>query len=100
MCNVNYTFEMKNNTQNHNNYNDDPRRDSSKEKGNCHSCIFSGENESFSKRRLCVETISEIAEVDGNGYCDKCKPAWHWYNQINPIKKWLLERTGFKFKNR
>jgi hypothetical protein len=96
MFRINYTCEFKTK----HNYSDDVKRDSLKERGNCHSCVFSGENEHFSKRRLCAETMSEITEVDGNGYCDKCRPCWHWYNQINPIKKWLLERSGFVFKNR
>lgn len=87
-------------TKTSDNYTDDIHRDTSKEKGWCHACIFTGENETLSKHRLCAETMSEIAEVNGNGYCDKCKPAWCWYNQINPIKKWLLEKTGFRFKNR
>ena len=100
MFNINYVTKRKNKTKHHNNYNDDPKRDSSKEKGCCLSCIFSGENEYVSDRRLCAETMSEISEVFGTGYCSKCKPYWHWYNQINPIKKRLLEKTGFKFKNR
>ena len=97
---VNYACENKANTKHNNNYTDDIKRDTSKEKGWCHACIFTGENENISKWRLCAETMSEIAEVEGNGYCDKCKPAWNWYNQINPIKKWLVERSGFRFKNR
>lgn len=97
---IEYVNKSKSETKHSNNYTDDIKRDRSKENGYCHACIFTGENEEVSKYRLCAETMSEISEVNGNGYCDKCKPCWHWYNQINPIKKWMLEKTGFVFKNR
>ena len=95
-----FVLKKKSETKHHNNYTDDIKRDTTKENGNCHACIFTCENENISKRRLCAETMSDIAEVRAGGHCDKCKPAWKWYNQINPIKKWLLEKEGFKFKNR
>ncbi len=95
-----YTNKNKKETKHHNNYVDDMNRDRSNEKTDCHGCIFVGENEDVSKERLCAERMSEIAEVKGLASCDNGKPYWKWYNQINPIKKWLLERTGFRFKNR
>ena len=100
MFRINYTTESKSKSEHHNNYTDDVKRDNSQERGWCGACIYNGENEELSKRCLCAETMSEIAEVCSSGYCDKCKPAWYWYNQINPIKKWLIEQTGFRFKNR
>ena len=96
MYSVNYTAELKNT----NNYTDDVRRDTSKEKGWCSVCIYVGENRSVSEKPLCAESISNIAEVRNTGYCDKCKPRWFRLNQINSIKKSLLERSGFVLKNR
>lgn len=96
----NYTTESKYKSKHHNNYTDVVGRDTSNEKTDCHGCIFVGENEHVSKERLCAERMREIAEVKGFASCDKGKPYWKWYNQINPIKKWLLERSGFVFKNR
>ena len=97
---LNYTTEPKQKSVLHDNYTDDMTRDTSKENGNCHACIFIGDNDWVSVEHLCAKHVDEIAEVKFNGHCDKCKPAWHWYNQINPVKKWLVEKTGFKFKNR
>ena len=97
---INYTYKSKSEAKHHNNYADCRHRDISKAKTDCHGCIFVGENEEVSKERLCAERMSEIAEVSGIAACDKGKPYWKWYNQINPIKKWLLELTGFRFKNR
>jgi hypothetical protein len=92
-----YTYKIKTSD----NYTDDMKRDRSKENGNCVECIYVGENDSVSNSRLCAETMSRIDELShGFGHCDKCKTCYKWYNQINPIKKWLLERTGFRFKNR
>ena len=97
---VNYTTESKYKSVKNDNYTDVIGRDTSKENGNCHSCIFIGDNDDVSAQHLCAKYITEIAEVKHNGHCDKCKPSWHLYNQINPIKKWLLEQTGFEFRNR
>ena len=83
------------------NYTDDIKRDRSKENGCCVECIYVGENDDVSNARLCAETMSRIDELsNGFGHCDKCKICYKWYNQVNPIKKWLLERSGFRFKNR
>lgn len=99
MCYVNYTTELKNNTIHHNNYTDDIKVDAPR--GHCVDCIFVGENDNISKNRLCAETMTEVAELsNGFGHCDKLKSCYKWYNQINPIKKWLLEQTGFVFRNR
>ncbi len=98
MCYVNYTTESKYKSLHHNNYTDDMKRDTTNEKGNCHGCIFIGDNDHVSHEHLCAESMSEVAEVKANGYCDKCKPIWKWYNKVNPIKRYLLEKTGFVFR--
>ena len=98
MIYVNYTTEGKTKSEHNDGYVEDATQIYSDV--NCHGCIFVGENEHLSKRRLCGKYIREVAEVQGNGSCRKARAYWHWYNQINPFKKWLLERSGFKFKNR
>ena len=97
MCFVNYATELKNNTIHHNNYVCDMKDNGP----HCVECIFVGENDHLSPRRLCAETMTDVAELEnGFGHCDKFKSCFKWYNQINPIKKWMLEKTGFVFKNR
>ena len=101
---VNYTTETKDKVKHNANYTEDIRRDQSKEETTCWGCIFVGENENVSKSRLCAKYIDEVAEVKGSGTCDDGKSWYRWYNKIYvhfmPIKTLLLERTGFKFKNR
>lgn len=97
---INYVCKNKAKTKHNNNYTDDMTRDTSKDNTNCYCCIFVGENDNVSNSRLCAESMDEISEVSGFGTCDKGRTRFKWYNQINPIKKWLLERTGFRFKNR
>ena len=71
------------------------------ENNHCVNCIFVGDNDEFSNRRLCAETISVIPELSsGFGCCDRYKSCFKWYNQINPIKKLILKKSGFVFKNR
>ena len=100
MFRANYTGENKSKLKPNDNYTEDMKRNISTENGNCHACIYVGENKDLSKHRLCAENMFAIAEVSGTGRCDKCAVYWKWYNQINPIKKKLVERSGFVFKNR
>jgi len=95
-----YTMENKAKAKHNDNYTNDFKRDCSKDKVNCYSCIFVGENELVSQERLCAKRMNEITEVDAFGTCDKGRSRFKWYNRINCIKKRLLERSGFEFKNR
>lgn len=99
MCYVNYAIKFKNDTIHHNNYVDDIKADAPR--GHCINCIFVGKNDYLSLNSLCAETMTEVAELSNDfGHCDKLKSCYKWYNQINPIKKRLLEKSGFVFKNR
>ena len=97
---VNYTAESKAKSFCHDNYTDVVDCDTSKKRNSCGSCIFVGRNNQVSEQLLCAENIVEVAEVKTCGLCDGYKSVHRLYNQINPIKKWLLERTGFEFNHR
>ena len=101
---VNYTADTKKRSKHRDNYTDDANRDTSKEKICCRECIFVGEyvgnNEYLARHHLCAKYIDEIANVKDSGTCDKALSAKKWYNRINPLKKWLLEQSCFKFMNR
>ena len=66
----------------------------------CRRCIFVGKNKKISETDLCAKYIDEVTNVNFAGTCSAGRDSSAWYNQINPIKKWLLERTGFVFRNR
>nr|MBQ0091642.1 hypothetical protein [Candidatus Enterousia merdequi] len=100
MALVKYAGVNKFETEHQDNYTQELVRDRTNEKTDCYGCIFCGENENVSERRLCARYINEIAEVQGIGTCDAGKSRFHWYNQVGLIKKRILEATGFKFKNR
>lgn len=95
-----YTRKNKADVKHNDNYVYNIKRDCSKDKVNCYSCIFVGENELVSQERLCAKRMNEITEVDAFGTCDKGRSRFKWYNRINFIKKRLLERSGFVLKNR
>ena len=76
------------------------KRICSKNKIECCNCIFVGENDYVSQECLCAKYTNEVAEVNAFGSCDKGRSRFKWYNRINPIKRYLLERSGFEFKNR
>ena len=99
---INYTGVKKSKLKFNDNYIDDMRDDPSR-KVSCWMCIFSGKNDEIpvvKGKQLCVRHMGEITEVKGSGTCDEARSRFKWYNKLNPIKKWLLERDGFKFKNR
>jgi len=95
-----YTMQNKSEVKHNDNYVYNIKRDCAWDKVNCYECIFVGENELVSRHRLCAKRMDEIAEVEGWGKCDKGRSRFKWYHRINFIKKRLLERSGFVFKNR
>ena len=93
-------MQNKSEVKHNDNYVYDIKHDCSKDKVHCYVCIFVGENELVSPHRLCAKRMDEIAEVDAQGKCDKGRSRFKWYNRINFVKKYLLERSGFVLKNR
>ena len=97
---VNYICDSKINAKHHDNYTDDVLRDFTSDKTDCGNCIFAGTNKEITSRLLCGKHLREVAEVRSFATCDKGRSALKWYNRINPINKYVLESSGFVFKNR
>ena len=96
---VNYTTESKIKSIHNDNYTE-------KSCGvyvSCWQCIFCGKNKDlpvFKDNLLCAKYIKEVAIVEGAGTCESAKSRFSKLSFINPIKKWILEKSGFDFKAR
>ena len=101
---INYTSNSKTIAKQKDDYTDDIRRDTTKDKTSCYFCLFVGENETYSKERLCAKHPKEITAVKGCGTCSKGKSCFKWYNRflvsLTPITNMALKASGFRFKNR
>ena len=101
---INYTNKLKNIAKNKDNYTDNLKRNTSKDPTSCYFCLFVGENEMYSKERLCAKHPDEIVAVKGCGTCSKGKSCFKWYNRflvsLTPITNMALKASGFNFKNR
>lgn len=100
---TNYTAESKSKSFQHDNYIENVLETQRTHCVTCWMCIFSGTNNTIpvlKDKTLCAKYISEIAIVNGAGTCDSARSRFKKLNFVNPIKKWILEKEGFKFNGR
>ena len=100
---VNYTAESKSKAIHHDNYIGNVLETHNADCVSCWQCIFSGKNKDIAivqDKLLCAKYLLEIAIVNGKGTCDSARSRFKRYNFVNPIKKMILERSGFDFNAR
>lgn len=100
---VNYTVDDKSKVKQHDNYVDSVKKSKKQNCVSCWMCIYCGKNEHLAvmqDKLLCAKYINEIAFVKGAGTCDSARSRFKWYNFVGPLKKMLLERSGFDLRAR
>ena len=100
---VNYTVESKSKAKNHDNYISDVLETHKNDCVSCWQCIFCGKNKEIKvlqDKLLCAKYLLEIAIVNGKGTCDSARSRFKRLNFVNPIKKMILEKSGFDFEAR
>lgn len=100
---INYTVESKSKSIHNDNYIPNVLEKNQTHCVTCWACIFCGKNVKIpvlKDKMLCAKYIDEVANVKGAGTCDSGRSRFNKLNFVNPIKKWMLEKTGFVFKNR
>ncbi len=100
---ANYTTDSKSKAVQHDNYIDSVRNTNKKNCVSCWMCIYCGKNKHLvvvQDKLLCAKHIDEIAIVQGAGTCDSARSRFKWYNFVGPLKKMILEKSGFDLKAR
>ena len=100
---ANYTADDKSKAINNDNYVGTIPEEKKNNCVSCWMCIYCGKNKCLpvmAKQLLCAKYINEIAIVNGGGTCDSARSRFKWYNFVGPLKKMLLERSGFDLKAR
>ena len=100
---ANYTAEDKIKAIKHDNYIDDVKKSKNENCVSCWMCMYCGRNKHVAvlkEKLLCAKYVDEIAIVKGSGTCDSARSRFKWYNFVGPLKKMVLERSGFDLKAR